>query len=42
MEKAERALDQARRLFYEVLAQNLQLVERVRELEALLALRQNK
>lgn len=35
--RAETELDQARRQLYEVLTQNLQLVERVRELETLLA-----
>ena len=42
VEKAENALDQARRQLYEVLAQNLQLVQRVRELEILLAQHQSK
>lgn len=41
-EKAESELDQANRLLYEVLTQNLQLVERVRELESQLAKAQKK
>jgi hypothetical protein len=36
-ERAESELEETRRQFYDVLTQNLQLVERVRELEAMLA-----